>query len=168
MKALFTLIFTVCMALNAYAAISPINRSTNVKYDGSIDAATLEKEFIKIINRDGSTTAKGTLMCLSLTEDDGASAVSCPTTAGGSPICMLAESCADDKLCLCQTYGLNEDALFKAGAGSATAGKPFFHSESVAGGIQAIASPDGSDNAGGVFYDASSATGAVQVFLKLK
>jgi hypothetical protein len=167
MKNCFAFIFFSLLVLSGHAAIEPQNRSTNLKYDGTIDSASLEKEYINVINRAGSTVAVGTAMVLDLTEDDGAS-VTTSSSDGQVPICIMAVSCADDALCKCQTYGLNADALVNVASGAAVAGKPFYLSTLTAGYIGNETSPAAGDIPGGVFYDAASSSGAVQVFIKMK
>ncbi|MGE3608012.1 MAG: hypothetical protein AB7I27_00390 [Bacteriovoracaceae bacterium] len=163
----FTLLVFMVMSLVADAAIRPSGRSTNLKYDGSIDTSTLEKEFINVVNKSGSTLAAGAVVILDVTNDDGAS-VTTTTSASQVPMCVNTKSCAANALCECQTYGYFSAALFHVGGGNAVAGRPFYISTGTAGYIKAIASPAASDIPGGVFYDAASASGAVEVFLKMK
>lgn len=163
---IITFIFAFILSMSAFSAIELQNRSTNLKYDGTIDTATLEKEFINVINREGSTVAAGTIMVLDLTEDDGASVI-VDGSASQTPICVMVASCADDALCKCQTYGKFDAALFDSTAGNATAGAPFFISTNNAGYIGA-GTLGGVEIPGGVFYDSASASASVEVFLKLK
>lgn len=168
MKGIF-ITMLMLLAFQAHALMAPIGRSTNLEADGSIKSGTLEQHFINVINRNGSSTAAGTVMCASLTEDDGASAVSCPAAAGGIPLCVLAVACADDAACKCQTYGLHSSVLFDAGGGQATAGQGAYVSESNAGYVQAtvLGSVVATDRLIGAYYDSPSVSGATEIFLLL-
>ena len=164
---LFTLIIGVFIAFNAIASIGPKGHSTVMKVDGTADANSLEKEFINVINNEGSSIPAGAVVSLDASVDDGASVI-IDTTAGLMPLCIMVNACADNALCLCQTYGLFDSALFHSGGGTATAGKPFYLSTRTAGYIEHKAAPAATDYKGGVFYDASSSSGAVQVFINMK
>ena len=157
-------------AVSVTAMNGPIGRSINLNIDGSIQSGTLPQYFENYINRDGSSTAAGSVMCLSLVEDDGASIVSCPATAGGVPICVLSVACADDAACKCQYYGLNSSVLFDSTNSAATAGQSMYVSESNAGQGQAtlFGSVVATDYPIGVFYDSPSASAGVEVFIKLR
>ena len=169
MKILLIALFSL-LAISAPAMNGPIGRSTNLEIDGTITNGTLPQYFENYINRDGSTTAIGSVMCLSLVEDDGASIVSCPAVAGGTPICVLAVACADDAACKCQYYGLNASVLFDATSFAASAGLQVFISESNAGQVQAetLLSIVASDIPLGVFYDNEALSGSVEIFIKLR
>lgn len=163
---MLTLIFAFILSMTAFSAIEPVNRSTNLKYDGSIDTATLEKEFINVVNNEGATIAAGAVVVLDLTADDGASVI-IDASASQTPLCVMVASCADNALCKCQTYGKFDAALFDVTAGNAVAGAPFFNSTNNAGYISA-GTLGASDIPAGVFYDAASASASVEVFIKLK
>lgn len=167
MKMFLKFLFFAVFSLAVNAAIEPVNRSTNLKIDGSIDSATLEKEFINVVNKSGGTLAAGAVVVADTSNDDGASATS-TTTAGLMPLCINVNSCAANALCKCQTYGYFSAALFDVGGGNAVAGKPFFIATDSAGYIKTISSPAGSDLHGGIFYDAASASGAIEVFINMK
>jgi hypothetical protein len=167
MKNFVTLIFALIFSLASFAAIEPVNRSNILKYDGSLDSNSLEQEFINVLNKSGGSLAIGSIVILDVSNDDGGS-ITTTTTAGQVPMCMMAVTCAANKLCKCQTYGFFDGALFDVGGGNAVAGKPFYISESNAGYIATIASPDAGDIPAGVYYDAASASGSVEVFLKMK
>lgn len=164
---LMTLLLAFVFTMSAHAFISAAGRSTNLKYDGSVDASTVEKEFINVKNSHSATIDAGKAVILDVADDDGAG-VLIATTAGQTPICVMAESCAVGKLCKCQTYGLNSSVYFNAAGGNAVAGAPFWLSTGAAGYIAKINTPGGSDVRGGVFYDAASASGQVEVFIKMR
>lgn len=167
MKALLFII-TLVLSLASFADIGPINRSANLTNAGAVQSGTLEKIFINVKNSSGGTLSAGQIVVADLTDDDGVS-VDITTTAGSVPMCMITESCAVGKLCKnCQTYGLYDSGLFAHDGVNAVAGKPFFISEALAGSIGAISSPGGDDIAAGVFLDDATATGAVQVFIKMR
>lgn len=152
--------------MTVFAAIEPVNRSTNLKADGTVDTSTLEKEFINVVNGEGSTIAAGSLVILDVTADDGATVI-VDTSSGQTPICVMVDACADNKLCKCQTYGLYDSALVDLTGGNPAAGGTAFISLTNAGYLKA-GTVGGTEHPVGVFYDAVSATGAAQVFLKLK
>lgn len=152
-------------SLSAFASIGPQGRSTAILYDGSADANSLEKEFINVINNEGSSIAAGSAVILDVTVDDGASVI-VDTTASMTPICIMVAACADNALCKCQTYGLGS-ALTDLSGGNAVAGAPFFLSQLSAGYVRTN-TLGGVEIPAGVFYDAASATGSVEVFIKLK
>lgn len=170
MKLFSSLLIAMVMFIScdSIADIGPQGRSVNLQYNGQVDPATLEQRFMNVVNRSGGSLAVGSIVVLDVSNDDGAS-VTTSATAGSVPMCVIAKKvCADDKLCICQTYGLFDGALFDVGGGNAAAGKPFYISETTAGKIGAIAAPDASDIPGGVFLDAATSTSAVKVFLKLE
>lgn len=163
---LITCIFALIFALSAFAEIELVNSSNSLKYDGTVDANALEQRFVKVLNNAGYTIESGKTVVLDATADDGAS-VTLSTTVGLSPMCVMAESCADNKLCKCQTYGLMDAAYFDALAGNATAGKRFYLSSANAGYIAARVTELATEAPGGVFYDAATASGSIQVFIDL-
>lgn len=169
MKNLLTL-FCALFAFTALADIGPINRSTNLEIDDSIQPGTLEKHFINVINNSGSAFPVGAVVVQDLTDDDGAS-VTTTTTQNALPLCVITAACANNALCKnCQTYGLNSSVLYDSGAGTATAGLGVYLSGSNAG---YVASPahnliGSSFSKIGAFYDTSTTSGSVEVFLKLR
>lgn len=168
MKKISVLVFAL-LSLTAFADVGPVGRSAAVAGDGSIQSGSAEKWFINVINTSGGALESGDVVVLDAAEDDGVS-VTTSATAGAVPVCVLAEACADDALCSCQTYGLKSDVNFDVTNASATAGELVFISESNAGKVQAEAKASiaASDVAIGVFYDAAAASGDVEVFLKLR
>lgn len=166
MKNFLTLLFVLIFSLTAFAAKEPVGRSTAMKYDGTADANSLEKEFINVINNEGSSIAAGSLVILDVTADDGASVI-VDTSSGQTPICVVVKACADNALCECQTYGLIDSVLTDLTGGNASAGGTAFISLTNAGYVKA-GTVGGTEHPVGVFYDAVSATGAAQLFLKLK
>ena len=161
---LFALIAT--MTFTASALINPVNRSTNLKYDGTVVSGSLEQHFINVKNTSGSSVAIGQVMVLDLTADNGFSATT-STSDLQAPICVMAVTCAADALCKCQKYGYFSAALFDVGSGPATAGKKAFLSAGAAGYVKAINSPSATDYPVGIFYDAAAATGSVELFIQL-
>lgn len=161
------ILFTMFLSSIALADVGPVGRGSILKYDGTVDTAAVEKWFINVKNTSGGTLAAGAVMTPDLSEDDGVSFTT-SATAGYSPMCILAESCADDKLCQCQTYGIFDAALFDVTAASAVAGKRWFMSTQNAGYIAARVTDLATEVPGGIFYDAASASGTVQVFINLR
>jgi hypothetical protein len=160
-----TFVFAVA-SMPAFAEIGPINRSTNVDYAGAVVSGTLEQRFINVINSSGASIAAGKAVTLDLSADNGAS-VTVLTTAGLSPLCVMVSSCAIAALCKCQTYGYMSTGLFGNGIVNAVAGSPWYMSATVAGYIAARTTPLATEVAGGIFYDAATATGAMEIFINL-
>lgn len=164
MKKFLALILTLAFTVCAFADIGLVNRSNTLKYDGTVDSNALEQKFINVYNRHAATVAVGTAMVLDVTNDDGAS-VSLSTTVGVKPICVMAVSCASGKLCLCQTYGYFSAALFDVTKGNAVAGKRAWLSTDNAGYLAARGTDLATEASIGVFYDAASASGTIELFI---
>ena len=164
MKSLFLCL--AFFALTAHADIGPINRSTNVDFAGAVVPGTLEQRFINVINSSGAVIAIGKAVSLDLSADNGASAT-VSATAGLSPLCVMAVSCAIGKLCKCQTYGYAAAGVFDSTAANAVAGSRWYMSTNNAGFISARSADSASEVPGGIFYDAASASGSVEIFIDL-
>lgn len=161
-----TLIF-LAFALNANAFIGNIGHSTNLDYAGAVVAQSVEKNFINV--KANGAIAAGKWVGLDLTADDGGTVVVGPVSGLG-PLCVMVADCADGKLCLCQTYGLYDTALFDVGGGGpAIAGYKAMIATSTAGYISQKVGDTSSatSTAVGIFYDAAAASGSVQIFIKL-
>jgi len=152
--------------LSAYSDIGPKGHGAAIKFDGTVDANTEEKHFINVINNEGSTIAAGSLVILDVASDDGASVV-ISTAASSQPLCVMVAACADNALCSCQTYGRNSAVLFDRKGSAAVAGAPFFNATSTQGYIKGGVY-GGVDHPAGIFYDAATASGAMEVFIKLR
>lgn len=165
MKSFLTLLFAIVFSLSAFADNGPVGRSSAMKSDGTVDAATVENWFINVINNEGASIPAGSAVILDATVDDGVSVI-IHAAASQTPHCIMVAACADNALCKCQTYGLSS-ALFDVLVGNAVAGAPFFLSTTSAGYIskQTVGS---TELPAGVFYDAASASGSVEVFIKLR
>lgn len=150
--------------MSASAFIGPVNRSVNVDYAGSVISASLEKHYINVKNGASGTLAAGSVVVWDLTADDGYT-VNTSTTQTQSPACVIESSCASGAKCLCQVWGKANVLFDGGGSPAAVAGARFFLSSTNAGYAGAISSPNGTQVAGGVFYDASSATESVEVFI---
>lgn len=163
------ILFAFLLALfttNTFAIIGNIGSSTALDYSGAVKSETLEKIFINVRNSHSSSISAGQVATLDLSDDDGAS-VDLSASSGLSPLCIMVSSCAVGALCKCQTYGLFDTALFDSTMANAVAGKRFYMSTNNAGYIAARNTDLVSEVSGGVFYDAASASGSVQVFIKL-
>ena len=161
---LMSVIFAILLTTKVMAMIEPVGRSSTLQYDGTIDAKSVEKHFINALNSSGSTIAAGAIVSLDLTADDGASVVT-STSQTEAPLCVMVAACAAKKLCKCQKYGIYDSILFDVTQGNAVAGKKFYMGTGNAGYVAAAS--DATAEPIGVFYDAATASGAVQVFLKL-
>lgn len=165
MKKLLLMLSMLSMIGLVFAEEGP-NRRGSLDGTGSFNGPD-EKFFVSVKNASGGALVSGDVVILDVTADDGYS-VTTSTTAGDFPHCVLAEACASLGMCKCQTYGLATDVNFTPDQNNAVAGGPAFISESQAGKVDAITSPAFSDRPIGVFYDAASATGDVEVFIKLR
>jgi len=155
---------------SAKADVGLVGRSTSLDNLGALQPGSREVFYIHVKNNSGTTYAAGSGMILDYTADDGYS-VTGTTSVTARPHCMLQESCANGKLCKCQTYGYTSLLLFDGdGNDVAAAGDPIFASTKTAGYFMALGVGDGSASAEswGVFYDASTASGAVEAFLDLR
>jgi hypothetical protein len=167
------LLALVVMTSTAFGDIGPVARSTSLDGTGSLQSGSEEKFYIYVKNVSNGTLADGAVVVLDTSADDGYS-VTTSTTAGATPICIIAReggrTCADDQLCRCQTYGLNDGVQFDATTDSHTAGQSAFISESNAGYVMGtlFTSVAASDKPVGVFYDTGDTSGDVQLFIKLR
>lgn len=162
----FLSFIALCLiSFNAMAFNGTIGRSTALSFDGTVNSETIEKQSINVKNSHSAVISAGMAVVLDAADDDGAS-VEILTTAGLSPLCIMEVSCAVGALCPCQTYGKFDSALFDSTAASAVAGKRFYMSTNNAGYLSARGTDLVSEVAGGVFYDAASASGSIQIFIK--
>jgi hypothetical protein len=155
------------ISLSASAFVGTVGRSNALKYDGTVDASSVEKHFLNVKNSYGSTIAAGAPVVLDLSADDGASVI-ISSTSGYSPLCVMEKSCAANKLCKCQVYGPFDAALFDSTSTAAVAGKRWFMSTANGGYLAARTADLATEVAGGIFYDAAAASGTVQIFIDLK
>lgn len=156
-------------AFNAVADIGLVNRSTSLDATGTLRSGSLEKFFVNVKNASGGALENGDVVVLDVSADDGYS-VTTSTTAGAIPHCVLAVACAVGAVCKCQTYGLKTDVNFDRTNAASTAGFLAFISEDNAGKIEAEAKASiaGSDYPVGVFMDTVSASGDVELFIRLR
>lgn len=148
----------------SHAIIGNLGHSTNLDYAKAVVPASVEKLFINV-KANGAIPA-GAVAALDLTADDGATAV-VGTTSGLAPLCIMVSACASGSLCSCQTYGIFESALFDSTNSASVAGKRAWMSTNNAGYISARASEVATEIPVGIFFDAVSASGAAQLFIKL-
>jgi hypothetical protein len=173
MKKLILLLFLTVISFASNADVCQTGRSTAVDNAGALVAGSLEKCYINVRNVSGSSVQDGGVFTLNLASDDGYS-VTTSTTAGSVPVCIVAKkdgsTCANDELCRCQTYGLNAGVTFDSTNDGASAGDNVFISESTAGYVEseALGTIAASDTSIGVFYDEATASGDVEVFIKLR
>jgi hypothetical protein len=157
----------VCfLALSAHADIGPNGRSTNLKYDGTIDTSTVENRFVNVLNGTGGTLAAGTVVTWDLTADDSAT-ITTSASAGQSPVCIIAKSCTTLKLCSCQRKGKVAAALFDSTGNNAVAGSRWYMSSANAGYVSARGTSLATEVPGGIFFDAASASGTIDIYIDL-
>lgn len=165
MKNLFVICFALLLSFNLQAACSEAGGS--IGNDGTVKSRP--KCFENVVNVSPDPISAGALAILSTASDNGISVTIPGTTAGTIPYCMMVSECSGyAKNCKCQTKGFTDQLLFD-GVTTATAGELVFISESTAGRVQATAkgSIAASDFPVGVFLDASSSAGAIEVVLDL-
>lgn len=164
----FILILISLVTFNALADYGRQGASNNASISGGLQNGTLEQQFINVKNKYGATIAAGSIAVWDVTNDDGYS-VTLSITAFANPACMIVASCASNAWCKCQTYGYTDKLLFGSDTtGSTAAGDKIQLSEYAFGYVQAPTSLEARDSVIGVFYDASTTTGAVEAFLKLR
>lgn len=163
------LLMTLVFSAHVFADVGPVGRSASFNAAGTLQAGSLEKWFINVKNTSSATIANGDVVILDVAQDDGYS-VTTTVTASQSPHCVMAESCAVSAICSCQTYGLKTDVNFTGDGADAVAGAPAFISTvgGTAGYINGISSPAATDRPVGTFYDASSVTADLEVFIRLR
>jgi hypothetical protein len=161
---LLILLASIFTATASHAMISPVGRSTALDYAGAVISSTVEKHFINV--KAGAAHAAGTAVVLDLTADDGAT-VTTSAAAGQSPLCIIVTTCVSGKICKCQKYGLMDAALFDSTNVNAVAGSRWYMSTVNAGYLQARTTSLATEVPGGIFYDAATASGTIQVFIDL-
>lgn len=162
---LSAVVFALCTT-QAFAIIGNIGSSSAVDYAGTVRPETVEKLYINVKNTKGSTVAAGSVMTIDVSNDDGASATTL-STGGLSPLCIVVSACSANALCLCQRYGLFSAALFDSTANNAVAGSRWYMSSANAGYVSARGTSLATEVPGGIFYDAASASGSVEIFINL-
>lgn len=163
----FLVLLSMLATYTTFADVGLVGRSTSLDGLGNVKSGSLEKFFIYVKNASGGALVNGDVVVLDVSADDGYS-VTTSTTAGDMPHCVLAEACASAAMCKCQTYGLHTAVNFTPDQDNAAAGGLAFISESQAGKVDAITSPAATDRPIGVFYDAATATGDVEMFIRLR
>lgn len=131
-------------------------------FGGSYDTSDPSKFFIRVKNGESASVAKGRLMTLDTSNDDGVT-VKLTTTQTTPALCVAAETIAASAFGLCQTYGYTS-TLFVDGATSAvTAGARV--GPSITDGYA-----DGNTTGlpVGIAYDSSSASESIEAFLLLR
>lgn len=154
------------VSMNVHAFNGTIGRSAALDYAGAADATTIEKQSINVKNVHSGDILAGQVVTLDLTADDGVSVV-LSTTAGLVPLCVMEVACAVNALCPCQTNGKLDVALFDSSHANAVAGKRFYMSTANAGYLAARNTEVATEAPGGIFYDAATASGSIQVYIKL-
>ncbi len=161
---LLSIVLCLGVIAPAHAIIGNFGHSTNLDVAKVVVPESVEKLFINV--KASAAIAAGQVASLDLTADDGGTALVGPTT-GLAPLCIAVNAIASGAIGKCQTYGLFDAALFDSTNSAAVAGKRFYMSTNNAGYISARASEVATEFPLGIFYDAASASGSVQVFIKL-
>ena len=165
MKKLLALVSLYVLATTPVSAfINNQGFSTGVDYAGAVIAETVEKNFVYV--KASAALAAGSVVALDLSADDGATALVGPTS-GLAPHCIAVAAIASGAIGKCQIYGLIDAALFDSTNSASVAGKRGYMSTNNAGYISARATEVAGEVPLGYFYDAASASGSVQFFIKL-
>lgn len=161
------LVLCVFCMTSLYAEVCLTGRSTTEDNTGAISGQ--EVCYVNVKNGLGSALAKGNVVILKASSEDGFT-VTTSATAGQVPHCIMMEACADAKVCKCQTYGYADFVDFDVTNSTATAGNLVFISENNAGLVQAeaLGSYAASDVPVGVILETTSASEEVKVFIKLR
>jgi hypothetical protein len=170
MKSFIFLLISM-IAFNAFADYGRQGSSTSKAFGGGVKSDTLEVQFINVINQEGSALSAGQIVVWDISNDDGASVV-IDTTRAANPACMIVKACAAAAICKCQTYGYTAALLFDLDNVAASANGRIYISGGNAGYVSARA-PVSGDQIGsikpiGFFYDAPTASGAVEAFIQLR
>lgn len=168
------LILVAAITLNVFADYGRQGASNAKAFGGGVQSGSLEKQFIDVLNKEGSTIAAGSIVVWDITNDDGASVV-IDTTRTANPACVMVKSCASNAFCKCQTYGYTDALLFDSLATNpvaASANGVIYISGENAGYVSAKV-PLSTEQIGsikpiGFFYDAPSTSAAVEAFIKLR
>ena len=91
---LITLVFAMFISLTVMGR--ECNVGASVDGTGTVQAGSASKCWDWYKNSNGASLAVGTVVCLDLTDDNGAGVLACPAAAGGRPIGVVTEkACAD-------------------------------------------------------------------------
>lgn len=156
MKKLLGLFLFVGMSSTAYAG------GFVSSFGGSSSVSDPTVEYIVVKNGESSSVAKGRLMTIDTSNDDGVT-VKLTTTQTTPAVCVMAELVAAGNFGKCQTFGYI-DTLFVDGATTAvTAGARI--GPSVTDGYA-----DGNTTGlpVGIAYDSSSASESIEAFIMLR
>jgi hypothetical protein len=154
------------IAVNCFAVVtSPISNS----FDAIGTIINKDKITISVLNGQGTTIAKGALVALSATADDGATVKVAPASNISDVLCVMENTCTDGSMCSCLVYGYTDALLFSSADGSAVAGESIYSSDASAGYSRALiaASVGAYMVKVGTFLDASAASGAIEAFIHL-
>lgn len=163
----FFLMF-ILMIGGAYAEIGPVNKSISADNTGAVYPGTLDQYYIRVKNTSGGALLNGDAVIIDVSQDDGFSVTTTTSGSTATPHCILDQACASSQICRCQTYGLKEIANFDSTTASAVAGNEVFLSPDYAGKVRAELIPGTGGTPLGIFYDAASASGEVEVFIYLR
>lgn len=165
-KTIFTLMALALLSFDAFGFNGTIGRSTALDFSGAVESSSVEKQFLNVKNSHSASIPAGATVVLDVADDDGAGVI-ISTDAGLSPLCVMVKACAVGALCSCQNYGIFDAALFDVTGANAVAGKRVYMSTNNAGYLSARGTDLATEAPGGVFYDAASASGSIQVFIKM-
>lgn len=132
-------------------------------YDATGAVKTQNKEFVAVVNSASATLTVGEAVCADVTADDGIAVDYC--TASGLPLGIIVnEECSVGARCKLQTKGVFEEAVLDVTQGNAVAGDlAYAHTD---GSLFGDTTPADNISAIGVFLDAASASGTIQVLIK--
>ena len=152
---MFLALIMVATSVNSFAVGGSYTATGAVKFQ--------KKDFVSVVNSASVALTKGEAVCADLTADDGIAVDFC--TATGLPLGVIVDtSCAVGARCLLQTKGVFEAAVLDVTQGNAVAGDlAYAHTD---GSLFGDTTPADGITAVGVFLDAASSSGTIQVLLK--
>lgn len=153
MKLMFVLFFALMVTASAYAQGT---------YDAAGAVKSQKKQFETFVNSAAAALTVGEGVCLDLTADDGIAIDYC--VDGYPPVGIIVDtSCAVGAKCKVQTKGMFEAAVLDVTNGNAVAGNSaYVYTDGSLYGD----TTDTNKQPVGIFLDASSASGTIQVFIK--
>lgn len=165
---LLSVLFALLMSFEAFALI---NQDGSSSFDATGTVKDREQIFIRVKNGSSSSAAVGTAMSVSTSADDGVTHTISTGEGDEAVSCIVSGSAiAAGATGKCQVYGYHSAVLFDSFTGTyATAGESAYVSGNRDGYVHGYPEASVATKAKrvGVFLDAATATGSVEVFLNL-
>jgi hypothetical protein len=135
-------------------------------FDATGTIKTYKKVHTFVKNGTASTIADGSVVCLDLTADNGATVGLC-AALGDPALCVVDEAsgCAASAMCKCLVEGYKSNLVFDGSGNDATAGMAVY--SDIDGKAAGITSPAATDYGMGVFLDSSTDSGSIEAYIRL-